>query len=115
MSEMKEKLLGLIREHGFGRLVVDSFEEARKNKRRKNIVLLDDGIYLTFKADIEGDEMVFGEFVAWVDDEFKEDDSVYTSCINAIIGLYTYSDEELNHHIEEDDLIEMFEPYNECA
>ena len=113
MSEMKDKLMKMIKREGFGGFVVDSFEEAKNNRRKKNIVLLEDGIYLTFKADIDGKTNVFGELVCWVDDEFNEDPKVYTSAINTVIDLYTYSDEDLNQHIIDDDLIEIFTPYDE--
>lgn len=113
MSEMKEKLQKMIAEEGFDQYLVNSFEEAKNNNRKKNIVLLEDGIYLTFKADFDDKKNVFGELVCWVDDEFAEDPSVYTSCINAIIDLYTYSNEELNQHIVDDDLIEIFTPYDD--
>lgn len=112
MSKMKEKLAEMLKDEGMYGFVVDSFDAARGNKRRKNIVLTDEGIYLTFKADIDGETNVFGELVCWVDDEFKEDPSVYVSAINAVIDLYTYSDEELNEHIVNDDLIEIFTAYN---
>lgn len=105
---MKEKLLNMLKEEGFAGFVVNSFEEAQFNHRKKNIVLLDDGIYLTFKA---FENNTFGELVCWVEDEFLEDENVYKSAINAVIDLYTYSDEELDEHIKNDDLIEIFTPY----
>ncbi len=113
MSEMKEKLSKLLKEEKLDGFIVDSFENAKANNRRKNIVLMEDGIYYTFKADIDGKTDVFGELVCWVEDEFKEDPSVYVSAINAAIDLFIYTDEELNQHIVDDDLIEIFTPYDE--
>lgn len=112
MSKMKKKLTEMLKDEGMYKYVVDSFDAARENKRRKNIVLTDEGIYLTFKADIDGKKNVFGELVCWVDDEFKEDPLVYVSTINAVIDLYTYSNKELNEHIVNDDLIEVFTEYD---
>lgn len=111
---MKEKLLKMLEEEGFKGFVVNSFDEARNNTRRKNIVLLEDGIYITFKVNYENEneKLIFGELVCWVEDEFKEDELVYNSAINSIIDLFTYSDEELNEHIIADDLIENFERYD---
>ena len=113
MSAMKDKLTSMLQQEGFAGFIVNSFEEAQNNHRKKNIVLLDDGIYLTFKADLEDNDNVFGELVCWVDDEFKEDESVYTAAINAVTDLFTYSDEELNQHVIDDDLMEIFTPYGE--
>ncbi|ADL36071.1 hypothetical protein bpr_II132 (plasmid) [Butyrivibrio proteoclasticus B316] len=112
MSEMKNRLMEMLKKEGFGGFVVDSFDEAKNNSRKKNIVLLDDGIYVTFKAKVGEKNNIFGELVCWVDDEFNEDESVYTSAVNAVIVLFTYSDEELDQHIADDDLVENFTPYN---
>ncbi len=113
MSKMRSKLTHLIKQEGLDNYIVDSFEIAKTNNRRKNIVLAEDGIYLTFKANIGRERNIFGELVCWVDDEFNEDPSVYTSAINAIVELFSYSDEELNTHIKNDDLIETFTEYDE--
>ena len=112
MSQMRDILTEMLDQEGMKKYVVDSFEAAKNNKRRKNIVLTDEGIYLTFKANVEGKTNVFGELACWVDDEFKEDPSVYDNAINAVIDLYTYSDKELNKHIVNDDLIEIFTAYD---
>lgn len=108
---MKEKLLLMLKEEGFEGFIVNSFEEAKNNTRRKNIVLLEDGIYITFKANFKNEDNIFGELVCWVKDEFDEDEKIYQIAINSIIDLFSYSDDELNNHIIEDDLIETFEKY----
>ena len=115
MLTMKERLKIDIEMERMGRYIVNSFEEARNNDRKKNIVLLDDGIYLTFKADTEENKDIFGELVSWVDDEFNEDEEVYYSAVNAIKELFSYSDDELNDKILNNDLVAdlTFTPYEE--
>lgn len=95
--------------------VVDSFDAARDNARRKNIVLNEDGIYVTFKANRGGKKPVFGELVCWVDDEFMEEGVGYIcqTVLNAIRKLYGYTDAQLDKKIAADGLIERFTPYDD--
>lgn len=113
MSEMRNKLVSLIWQENLGEYIVDSFEAARDNDRRKNIVLLDDGIYLTFKADVDDRTNVFGELICWVDDEFNEDPEIYAVAANAAHEMFSYTDEELNAHIINNDIVWNFVPYDQ--
>lgn len=81
-------------------LVKQSFEAAKNSTARQNIVLLDDGVYLTFKAQLpDSKELQFGELACWVDDEVKEDGTVYDSISNAIGDFYSDTDDVLNERI----------------
>ena len=105
--EMKQSLIELVKELGFENILCSSFEEARANGRKKNIVVIEDSdIYLTYKHDNK-----FGEFVAWVEDEFLEDKSIYENVKSSILYYYTIPEEELDMKIENDKLFFNFEVY----
>ncbi len=112
-KSLKDKLTQILLTNGFGGLIVSSFEEAKANDRKKNIVLLDDGIYLTFKADLGQEKPVFGEFACWNEDEFEEDPMVYACVANWVADLYDDSDEGLNHRINDEANMLGFTPYDE--
>lgn len=108
---VKHALENDLKQMKFDDLIVGSFEEAKMNSRRKNIVLDEGGVYLTFKTIKDGHD-VFGELVCWVDDEFKEDyNTVKTACLNAIAELYSESDDELIEIIDNGSLFLPFIPY----
>ncbi len=84
-------------------LIKPSFEDAKNSTERQNIVLVDDGIYLTFKAKLPNEpELQFGEICCWVEDETKEDDTVYDSITNAIGDIYADTDDIINERIVSD-------------
>lgn len=70
-----------------------SFDEAKKSKLRGNIVLVDDGIYLTWKMNGQ-----FGELYSWVDDEFEEDENLYRVVENAL-KIYKQSPVKVHENI----------------
>ena len=97
--EFQLRVLKNMRTQDFS-LVRPSFESAKDNAARQNIVLLDDGIYLTFKANFPDEsELQFGELACWVDDEVAEDETVYDSIANAIGTFYSDIDDVLNERI----------------
>lgn len=101
-----------IKEAGYGKYICHSFEEAEFNKRNKNIVILNDlrqhpDIYLTYKYNGQ-----FGELVCWVEDEFKEDISVYDSALLWIKDLYSRTDKEIDKSIKDDSIPWDFKVYN---
>ncbi len=98
-SNLKDNLTRILQKKGFSGYIVSSFEEAKENDRKKNIVLLDDGIYLTYKADLGQETPVFGEFASWNEDEFEEDPTIYASVMNWVSDLYDDSDDEINRRI----------------
>ena len=110
---VKDILVDKLSDAGLENLIVNSFEEAKENDRRKNIVLIDGDIYLTFKANIDCEEKVFGEFVSWSEDEFLEDSSVYQTAVSAAVELFSQSDDMLDKHIADNDLIETFTRYDD--
>ncbi len=116
-KSLKDKLFTILQKKGFDGLVAFSFEEAKENERKKNIVLLDDGIYLTFKADLGKDKPVFGEFASWNEDEFEEDPTVYGSVGKWLSVLYDDSADEINRRINDNRIDPLgtlrFTPYGE--
>lgn len=77
-----------------------SFESAKASSSRQNIVLVEDGIYLTFKAKLPDEQgLQFGELVCWVEDEAIEDDNIYDCIANAVGDFYTDTDNILNERI----------------
>jgi hypothetical protein len=109
---VKHELENDIKQMKFDDLIVGSFEKAKESSRRKNIVLDEGGVYLTFKTIKDGHD-VFGEFVCWVDDEFEEDyRTVKTACLNTIAELYSESDDELIAIIDNGSLLLPFTPYD---
>ena len=97
----------LIHEIGLGNLICTDFEEAKSNNRKMNIVIIGDSdIYLTYK--LNG---VFGEFVCWVEDEFKEDETVYDSMIECVKDIYYRTEEEIDDNAYNGRLIFDFKPY----
>jgi len=86
----------IINDLGFTDLICTSFEEAQKNNRRKNIVVIENSdVYLTYKF-----EGVFGEFISWTEEEFQRDESVYNSLAEWVKFIYSKSDEEIHELIK---------------
>lgn len=99
--DKKNKLERMITTHGYGNFICHSFEEAQNNKRKKNIVIINGtDIYLTFKHDGE-----FGDFACWVEDEFKEDESVYETVLSWIDDIFTKPSEMVEKEIEQGNLL----------
>lgn len=105
----KGRLELMIADEKYDGFIVNSFDEAEKNAHKKNIVLSEDGIYITFKADFPKNQGVFGEIVSWVDDEFDEDESVYETATNAVVRYFQLSDKMLNQRIRDKRV--SFTPY----
>jgi hypothetical protein len=97
----------LVYEIGLANLICTSFEEAENNGRKMNLVIIDDSdIYLTYK--LNG---VFGEFVCWVEDEFKEDETIYDSMIEYVKDIYYRTEEEIDDNAYNGRFIFDFKPY----
>lgn len=89
-------------------LICTSFDEARNTGGRKHIVIIDEtDVYLTYKY-----KGKFGEFVCWVGDEFKEDESVYESLRGALKDYYSLPEKEMDKKIEERAFFFDFKPYD---
>ena len=89
-------------------LICTSFDVARNNGRRKNIVIIGEtDVYLTYKYKDQ-----FGEFVCWVEDEFNEDASVYESLRGALRDYYSLSEKEMDKKIERKEFFFDFKPYD---
>ena len=106
-DDIKISITKLIKEIGLGDLICTSFEEAKNNSRKKNLVVIDDAdVYLTYKY-----RGTFGEFLCWVEDEFKEDATVYDSVLEWIKDIYYRPPDEIDRCIASDELITGFKPY----
>lgn len=104
----KKSITNLLEKAGFKELICTSFEEARENDRKKNIVILDDAdIYLTYKYNNK-----FGEFVSWPKEEFEIDSTVYEAVVQWAKTIYCRDD--IDRCIEHDNFFFKFEPYDEC-
>lgn len=110
-----QEILEGIEDMGFGELVVDSFEVAESNTRKRNIVLIENeegnglcDVYLTYKHN-----GVLGEFVCWVEDEFEAEPDLVDIILNAIHEFYSYTDEKLdNDLIPNERLVPGWNSYN---
>ena len=92
----KRDLTQMIKNLGYGQYVCTSFEEAEQNDRRKNIVIIDNAdIYLTYKY-----KNKFGEFVCWMEDEFREDSSVYDSVGNWVVDIFSQSEKQIDNALK---------------
>lgn len=101
-------LRNLAKVSGFEEIICTSFEEAKNNNRRKNIVIIDNTeIYLTYKY-----EGQFGEFVCWVEDEFKEDETVYSSVRNWIYDIYSRLEKDIDARVKSGAFPFDFKPYD---
>ena len=101
----------LLYENGFGNLICSSFEEAEKNDRKKNLVVIDDtDIYLTYK--LNG---VFGEFICWVEEEFEINEDLYNTMLSWVEDIYGMdtTEEEIEEYLAEGTFIFDFTPYKE--
>ena len=102
-----KSITNLIKEIGLEDLICNSFDEAKNNNRRKNIVVLDDvDIYLTYKYHGE-----FGELACWVSDEFEEDERVYDSMIEWVKDIFYRKENEIDYCIFLGELMFDFKPY----
>ncbi len=117
VKEYKEELNAskditkLVQSTKFSNLICTSFEEAKHNDKKRNIVIIDNSdIYLTYK--LNG---VFGEFVCWVEDEFKEDFTVYHAMIEWIKDIYSRSDEEIENRLKDKSFPFDFTPYDDMT
>ena len=106
-NKNKQSLTSLVTDAGYGDFIAVSFEEAQRNQRRKNIVIIDDSeIYLSYKYN-----HVFGEFICWVADEFETDDTVYSAAIEWIKDIYSRTEKELDESILQNTLMTGFTTY----
>lgn len=98
----------IVNKLGLSELICTSFDVARHNGRRKNIVIIGEtDVYLTYKYNDK-----FGEFVCWVEDEFKEDASVYESLRGTLRDYYSLSEKEMDEKIERKEFFFDFKPYD---
>lgn len=111
MMTTYQQILNGINEMGFENLLVASHEEAERNSRKRNIVLMEEAdglcdIYLTYKYQGQ-----FGEFVCWVSDEFETEPDLVDIILNAVHEFYSYSDQELDEDlIPNEKLVPGFSP-----
>lgn len=96
-----------IKKLGFGNLICTSFEEARENERKKNIVIIDNAeIYLTFKYNDK-----FGELVSWGEDELSGGELILETVLNVTKEIYSLSDDEIARRIKDDRFLLIFAEY----
>lgn len=102
-----ESITKLIESIGFEDLICGSFEEAKNNNRKKNLVIIDDSsIHLTYK--LNG---ILGEFVCWVEDEFEEDETVYNAMIEWVKDIYSRTEKEIDLGLKARTFPFEFKPY----
>lgn len=106
-KQNQPNLTQLIKSIGLGQYICTSFEEAEQNDRRKNIVIIDNAdVYLTYKY-----KNKFGEFICWVEDEFKEDPTVYDSVKNWVVDIFSQSEEQIDNALKANIFPFDFIPY----
>ena len=92
-------VVNVLKANGFGDYIVKTFSEAYSNKRRKNIVVTNNGTaYVTFKVHTGYGEVVFGSLAEFGVGELRNDDGIYRT-VRSIKELYDWKDEALNSRI----------------
>ena len=82
----------IIENIGLGKYICTSFEEAAKNSRRKNIVIIENSdVYFTYIFN-----NMFGELCSWSSDEFEEDESLYDRIQDYAKNIYSRTVKEID-------------------